>query len=670
MPQSPILGHLAISLAPSAGRDTATAAPIAALRGTLGARDAAASARRPRRAARAAPAAQGLAQRGRLAAPRRRCPAARSRRRRPCLAASSRRRSGWPTQRSSPVSPSSPKHAARACRCSGDARGWRSRPPARPPGRSPARPRARRRRRSRTRPRRPCRRAPWRPRIASTSARRLRSRPETTRRGCSSSEGATSAWTSTSSGREPSIAASTTLPGGARGLGDEARGGVEHLHQAALAHLEQARLVGRAEAVLQRAQLAVGALALALELQHAVDQVLEHARPGQRAVLGHVPDQDHRHPPRLGQLHDPRGHLAHLPDRARARRTARPRRSVCTESITHASGASAASVSSTASRSVSARIGHLERGLQRPLVGIADEPLGAQPHLLGGLLAADVQRAVARLRRWPSTMFVSVDLPIPGEPPSSTSEPGTSPPPSTRSSSPMPVDMRSTGAAPTSRSGAGRARARPAAPGRPHAPRAARPRAAPRACRRTASSTSVFQASQPGHWPCHLADWKPHSEQTWTVVRAIEPDYAYRRGRAALRGNRSSRRRRCCGARTAARRASGRRASARSRSRTPTSAKAAAARAERIAGLVLGEDAQPRGSRSRRCSEALGERPRAAPGRRRGARALGVPRRCSRAPTPAMTRRVARHRRPRAVSRRARPAEHLAVAVARRRTAG
>ena len=41
-------------------------------------------------------------------------------------------------------------------------------------------------------------------------------------------------------------------------------------------------------------------------------------------------------------------------------------------------------------------------------------------------------------------MFVSVDLPIPGEPPSSTSEPGTRPPPSTRSSSPMPVDRRCT----------------------------------------------------------------------------------------------------------------------------------------------------------------------------------------------------------------------------------
>src|SRR5271166_1759307 len=66
--------------------------------------------------------------------------------------------------------------------------------------------------------------------------------------------------------------------GRAGGLGHEARRGVEHLHEAALAHLEQARLVGRAEAVLQRAQLAVGALALALELQHAVDEVLKHAR--------------------------------------------------------------------------------------------------------------------------------------------------------------------------------------------------------------------------------------------------------------------------------------------------------------------------------------------------------------------------------------------------------
>jgi hypothetical protein len=82
-----------------------------------------------------------------------------------------------------------------------------------------------------------------------------------TRRGGTSSLGATSAWTSTSSGREPSI--------------------VLDLDQAALGHLEDANLVGRAEAVLERAQRAIGALALALEGEHAVDQVLQHARPGE-----------------------------------------------------------------------------------------------------------------------------------------------------------------------------------------------------------------------------------------------------------------------------------------------------------------------------------------------------------------------------------------------------
>ena len=112
--------------------------------------------------------------------------------------------------------------------------------------------------------------------------------PLQTRRGGTSSLWETSAWTSTSSGREPSIAARTTEPGALRRLADEARAGVEDLDEAALAHLEDADLVGRAEAVLQRAQRAVGALALALELQHAVDEVLEHARAGQRALLGHV----------------------------------------------------------------------------------------------------------------------------------------------------------------------------------------------------------------------------------------------------------------------------------------------------------------------------------------------------------------------------------------------
>ena len=43
----------------------------------------------------------------------------------------------------------------------------------------------------------------------------------------------------------------------------------------------------------------------------------------------------------------------------------------------------------------------------------------------------------------------SVDLPIPGSPPSNTAEPGTMPPPSTRSSSPLPLGMRSASAVST-----------------------------------------------------------------------------------------------------------------------------------------------------------------------------------------------------------------------------
>ena len=54
---------------------------------------------------------------------------------------------------------------------------------------------------------------PWRESTARMSASRLRSTPFATRRGGTSSVGATSACTSTSSGRVPSIAARTTEPG-------------------------------------------------------------------------------------------------------------------------------------------------------------------------------------------------------------------------------------------------------------------------------------------------------------------------------------------------------------------------------------------------------------------------------------------------------------------------
>ncbi len=132
----------------------------------------------------------------------------------PNRCASASRRSPWPTVRSSPVSPSSPKHAsgrpsspvsairlaalATASATARSAPGSSTRTPPTTLTNTSAAPR-------------PI--PPWRPRTARTSATRLRSRPATTRRGGTSSEDLTSAWTSTSSGREPSIAQRTTLPG-------------------------------------------------------------------------------------------------------------------------------------------------------------------------------------------------------------------------------------------------------------------------------------------------------------------------------------------------------------------------------------------------------------------------------------------------------------------------
>src|SRR5215211_2888602 len=59
-------------------------------------------------------------------------------------------------------------------------------------------------------------------------------------------------------------------------------------------HLEHADLVRRAEAVLDGAQNAVLAVAIAFELEHAVDEVLEDTRPRDGAVLRHVTDEERR----------------------------------------------------------------------------------------------------------------------------------------------------------------------------------------------------------------------------------------------------------------------------------------------------------------------------------------------------------------------------------------
>ena len=55
---------------------------------------------------------------------------------------------------------------------------------------------------------------------------------------------------------------------------------------------------------------------LALEVDDRVDEVLERLGPGDRAVLGHVADEDHRDPVALGEVHQAERRFADLADAA------------------------------------------------------------------------------------------------------------------------------------------------------------------------------------------------------------------------------------------------------------------------------------------------------------------------------------------------------------------
>ena len=205
--------------------------------------------------------------------------------------------------------------------------------------------------------------------------------------------------------------------------------GFGDLGEPALAHLEDAHLVGRAEAVLDGAQHAQRVRAVALEVEHRVDQVLEHARAGERALLGDVADEEARDAARLGVR------------RRAARRDSRTcptlpgaeaSVAVCSvwiESTTTAAGRGASICSTTASADGLGQDQHA-RAPPRPRRSARSRTCSRR------LLAGDVEdrRAPGRASA-PHACRASVDLPMPGSPPSSTTEPCTRPPPSTRSSS-------------------------------------------------------------------------------------------------------------------------------------------------------------------------------------------------------------------------------------------
>ena len=182
--------------------------------------------------------------------------------------------------------------------------------------------------------------------------------------------------------------------------------------------------------------------------------------------------------------------------------------------MTQTSGRSARSVARTVSRSVSASTG---TSSAPPVAGVSRSARRR-------ICAADSSPETYSVRRpaaarLPSAMFVSVDLPIPGEPPSSTSEPGTRPPPSTRSSSPIAGQQarHALGADVGEAHRAGRARRRARAP-----PRAARARA-PAGARRALLDERVPRvAARALPVPARAASARS-AEQTWIVAGRAMP---------------------------------------------------------------------------------------------------------------------------------------------------
>ncbi len=147
--------------------------------------------------------------------------------------------------------------------------------------------------------------------------RRLPSQPTTARRGVPSVVGATSAWISHQ--HRPGAFDAGKHGGAGRAeiaLRQEQLGGVGDLAKPQAGHLEHADLVGRAEAVLHRAQDAELVRAFALERQHGVDHVLDHAGAGDLAVLGDVADEDDGRAGVLGVADQRLRRAAHLRHRA------------------------------------------------------------------------------------------------------------------------------------------------------------------------------------------------------------------------------------------------------------------------------------------------------------------------------------------------------------------
>ena len=276
-------------------------------------------------------------------------------------------------------------------------------------------------------------------RIATRSDTRPGSTPMLWRRGCAREDGETRAWTSTRMG------ARTLQAGNDRGAGDfagalrhEQARGVGHFHQPRLLHLKNPQLMGGAEAVLDGAQQPEGVAPVALEVEHRIDEMLQHHGAGDGAFLGDVADQEGGDAGEFGLLHQAEGGLPDLGQGARGR----------------GQGGGVEGLDGIEGQKGGPALFHdLEDIFQAGLRG-HQEPGRSEPQAVGpeldlgfGLFAGDIEALVSLRQSRSSTWSIRVDLPMPGSPPSKTTEPWTTLPPRVRSNSVRPLTWRTSGGA-------------------------------------------------------------------------------------------------------------------------------------------------------------------------------------------------------------------------------
>ncbi len=173
-------------------------------------------------------------------------------------------------------------------------------------------------------------------------------------------------------------------------LGQKQRRRVRYLGQAFLAHGEDADLVGRTEAVLDRAQDAEAVRPLAFEIEHRVDHVLQHARAGDQAFLGDVADEHQGEAAPLGEPDQLVRRRAHLGDGA-GRGLERLDEQRLDRIDHHEFGR-------VAGGERGGDVADLGRD-REPDRGLRDaETFGAEPHLVDRLFARDIDGAVAARR--------------------------------------------------------------------------------------------------------------------------------------------------------------------------------------------------------------------------------------------------------------------------------